>query len=510
MPMAEDRIGNYRVIRQLGEGGMGVVYEAVREDIGVRAAIKVLRLEFARHPEIAARFFQEARAANLIQHPGIVRIFDYGQLPSGSAYLAMEYLDGESLRARLLTEERLSEAVTLRIGRQIASALATAHASQVVHRDLKPENVMMVPDVEAPSGERAKIVDFGIAKLQSGAGMLQTRANMLMGTPVYMSPEQCRGARNIDEKVDVYALGVMLYEMLAGRPPFLANAPGEYIAMHMYQEPPSLRQVIPDVDRSLEQLIATMMSKEATARPSMLEAAQVLKDLGNLTSDVVSVRALQDGSTVASRISASLRPPVLPETLPLPSTALASPLVEVAGQAGYAMPASNRAQTSGAKVMSGPMPQVVSPPPAPNQDPTLKTGAEAQNDALKTVARSAEGLDPPTEVNSADSEATRLMTSDRPEWKALQGGKPTVLAVPQNTEALPLGPQDPTLQRKEQRASLSPVQQRIQQIKASRQLQLGIAIAGFVLLLILALVLRSCGGKPDGVGSADEAGTHAK
>ena len=135
MPMAEDRIGNYRVIRQLGEGGMGVVYEAVREDIGVRAAIKVLRLEFARHPEIAARFFQEARAANLIQHPGIVRIFDYGQLPSGSAYLAMEYLDGESLRARLLTEERLSEAVTLRIGRQIASALATAHASQVVHRD---------------------------------------------------------------------------------------------------------------------------------------------------------------------------------------------------------------------------------------------------------------------------------------------------------------------------------------------------------------------------------------
>jgi hypothetical protein len=242
----------------------------------------------------------------------------------------------------------------------------------------------------------------------------------------------------------------------------------------------------------------------------MSEAAQVLKDLGNLTSDVVSVRALQEGSSVASRISANLRPPVLPETLPLPSTALASPLVEVAAQAGYAMSANNRAQTSGAKVMSGPLPQVVSPPPAPNQDPTLKTGAEAQNNALKTVARAAEGLDPPTEVNSADSEATRLMTSDRPEWKALQGGKPTVLAVPQNTEALPLGPQDPTLQRKEQQASLSPVQQRIQQIKASRQLQLGIAIAGFVLLLILALVLRSCGGKPDGVSSADEAGTHAK
>jgi len=156
------------------------------------------------------------------------------------------------------------------------------------------------------------------------------------------------------------------------------------------------------------------------------------------------------------------------------------------------------------------LPQVVSPPPVPNQDPTLKTGAEAQNNALKTVARTAAGLDPPTEINSADSEATRLMTSDRPEWKALQGGKPTVLAVPQNTEALPLGPQDPTLQRKEQRASLSPVQQRIQQIKASRQLQLGIAIAGFVLLLMLALVLRSCGGKSDGVSSADEAGTHAK
>ena len=156
-------IGNYRVIRQLGVGGMGVVYEAMRDDIGVRAAIKLLRPEYAQNAEIAARFFNEARAANMIHHPGIVRVFDYGQIPSGAAYLAMEFLEGESLRQRLEREERLSEVDTMRLGRQVASALAAAHEKQIVHRDLKPENVMLVPDAETPGGERAKILDFGIA-----------------------------------------------------------------------------------------------------------------------------------------------------------------------------------------------------------------------------------------------------------------------------------------------------------------------------------------------------------
>lgn len=140
MPMANQLIGNYRVIRLLGEGGMGLVYEALRDDIGVRAAIKVLRPEYAHNAETAGRFINEARAVNMVQHPGVVRVFDYGQLPTGEAYLAMEFLEGESLRQRITRYLRISESDTIRLGRQIASAVAAAHAKQIVHRDLKPDN----------------------------------------------------------------------------------------------------------------------------------------------------------------------------------------------------------------------------------------------------------------------------------------------------------------------------------------------------------------------------------
>ena len=135
IPTTHHHIGHYRVLRQLGEGGMGVVYEAVRDDIGIRAAVKVLRPEFARNMEISTRFFNEARAANMIQHPGIVKVFDYGHLPTGEAYLAMELLEGESLRQRLEQRSRLNEADSMRIARQIAAALASAHAKNIVHRD---------------------------------------------------------------------------------------------------------------------------------------------------------------------------------------------------------------------------------------------------------------------------------------------------------------------------------------------------------------------------------------
>jgi serine/threonine-protein kinase len=198
------------------------VYDAVDRSLERRVAIKVLRAEFAMKTEIAARFFNEARAANLIEHPGIVKIFDYGQLPSGAAFLAMEYLAGESLHQRLTREKRLSETDTIRIGRQVAMALTAAHAKKVIHRDLKPENIILVPDIEAPSGERAKILDFGIAKLaREHSTAITTDTSVVMGTPVYMSPEQCKGGKSVGDRADVYALGVMLFEMLAGRTPFV-------------------------------------------------------------------------------------------------------------------------------------------------------------------------------------------------------------------------------------------------------------------------------------------------
>jgi serine/threonine protein kinase len=280
--MIGQRIGNYRVVRQLGEGGMGVVYDAVREVIGGRAAIKVLRPQYAMNPEIAARFFNEARAANLIEHPGIVKVFDFGRLPTGATFLAMEYLQGESLFQRLRKRARLPEVDVLRLGRQIAAALAAAHGKHVIHRDLKPENIFLVDDAEAPGGERAKVLDFGIAKLSHEKhGGVHTQANMLMGTPLYMSPEQCRGSKSVGDRADVYALGVMLYEMLAGRPPFQAEEPGVYIGLHMFEAPPPLSRFAPTVTPALLRLVDSMLLKDPTTRPTMSAVATTLKDLAN-------------------------------------------------------------------------------------------------------------------------------------------------------------------------------------------------------------------------------------
>ena len=278
--MVGSRIGKYRLIRQLGEGGMGVVYEAVREDIAARAAIKVLRPEYAANPELAGRFFNEARAANLIAHPGIVRVFDYGAEEGSIAYLAMEYLDGESLWKRIERHKRMALPEALRIGRQIASALAAAHEKQIVHRDLKPDNIFIVPDSEAPGGERIKLLDFGIAKMADEyRGAVRTQLNYIMGTPAYMSPEQCRGSKGIGAPVDVYSLGVILFEMLAGRAPFVAVEPGDYLAMHMLQPPPRLSDLVPNLPPPLIEMAWKMLAKEPSERPTMAQVTDLLRRL---------------------------------------------------------------------------------------------------------------------------------------------------------------------------------------------------------------------------------------
>ncbi|HND13315.1 MAG TPA: serine/threonine-protein kinase, partial [Pseudomonadota bacterium] len=204
-------VGNYRLVRLLGEGGMGMVFEAVHDGVGGKAAVKILRPEISMHANLATRFFNEARAANAIQHPSIVRVFDCGYTQSRAAYLTMEYLAGQSLRSRLDRAQKLSLSDTARVSRQVASALSASHRTGIVHRDMKPDNIMLVPDPELPGGERVKVLDFGIAKMSEhlGGKPNATDSNVVMGTPAYMAPEQCKGAKLVTDRADVYSLGIM-------------------------------------------------------------------------------------------------------------------------------------------------------------------------------------------------------------------------------------------------------------------------------------------------------------
>jgi tRNA A-37 threonylcarbamoyl transferase component Bud32 len=267
--MIGETFGNYRVKELIGEGGMGVVYLAEHPGIGRRAAVKVLRPGLTDNPEITKRFFNEARAANAVRHPGIVEVFDCGTLPSGTSYIVMELLEGENLAARLRQVGRMPIADARRIAGQTASALAAAHAAGIVHRDLKPDNLFLVPDDRDTSLERVKVLDFGIAKLgqqASNVSSVRTRTGSVMGTPAYMSPEQCRGTREIDHRTDIYALGVILYEMVCGRPPFVSEGFGEMVHLHISAPPPPPRTIDPTIPQDLERLILWCLEKEPADR----------------------------------------------------------------------------------------------------------------------------------------------------------------------------------------------------------------------------------------------------
>ncbi|HEV7556039.1 MAG TPA: serine/threonine-protein kinase, partial [Kofleriaceae bacterium] len=185
------KIGQYRILRELGAGGMGVVSLGEHTLLGRRAAIKTLLPKHSANHEVVERFFTEARATSAISDPGVIQIFDFGYHVDGTAYIVMELLEGESLATRIDRVGKLPLGEALRITRQGASALAAAHARDIVHRDLKPENIFLVKDPEAQDGERTKILDFGICKL---GGIEMTQAGTTVGTPAYMSPEQCQGA----------------------------------------------------------------------------------------------------------------------------------------------------------------------------------------------------------------------------------------------------------------------------------------------------------------------------
>ncbi|MGN6105309.1 MAG: serine/threonine-protein kinase [Kofleriaceae bacterium] len=280
MNLIGTRIGSYVVERELGSGGAGTVYACRHTMIDREVAVKVLHDEHVRDPDQVARFFQEAKAAADIGHPNIIVIIDYGTLEvSGSerTYVMMESLEGESLDKRL-RRGGLSGDDIIHIFSQIASALVACHGKGIIHRDLKPSNIFLCRRSFDPLF--VKVLDFGTAKLTAPApGMRRTQYGVVIGTPAYMSPEQCEGKGAIDHRTDIYSLGAMLYEMLTGSLPFEGSI-GEILMAHMTRTPAPPRQRNPAIPPEWEALCLRMMEKAREARfQSVTELARALEDL---------------------------------------------------------------------------------------------------------------------------------------------------------------------------------------------------------------------------------------
>ncbi|MCC6995122.1 MAG: serine/threonine protein kinase [Deltaproteobacteria bacterium] len=260
-PLLGETIGNFRITRLLGAGGMGRVYGALQPAIHARVAIKVLSLDTAQNRDLVDRFFAEARAVNLIRHESIVNVTDLSRLPDGRPYIVMEYLDGAPLSSLLRTRGALPLGTTVTLIGEVLDALAAAHAKGIVHRDLKPDNIFVTP------GGRAKVLDFGIAKLSPElSGMsAPTHANSILGTPPYMSPEQAAG-KPVDARSDLYSIGVILYEMVTGTRPFVSDALFDLLRMHIMEPPtpPSARR--PDLPPAFEAVILHALAKEPAQR----------------------------------------------------------------------------------------------------------------------------------------------------------------------------------------------------------------------------------------------------
>jgi serine/threonine-protein kinase len=333
--------GRYRVIKQLGEGGMGQVYLAEHVAIEKRVALKVLRAEYATKGEIVTRFQQEAISASRIKHPNVLDVFDFGQLDNGCFFLAMEFLEGNDLADEITRRHVLDAGTGIRVAMQICRALAAAHINGVVHRDMKPENVFL--QRTADGEEIVKIVDFGIAQLRSKDDAVVetkrrlTRTGMIFGTPEYMAPEQASG-KHADLRADIYAVGIIMYEMFTGAVPFTGETFLGVLTKHLNEAPPPMNVVYPELGISpdLQAVIMRALVKDPSVRyQSMLEFAQAISStadaaalgyrptLASAADHSLSYLPHAPGTPTHQQFAPSTPPPPPPQQSPTPDPARA-------------------------------------------------------------------------------------------------------------------------------------------------------------------------------------------
>jgi serine/threonine-protein kinase len=287
--------GRFTLAERLGDGASGTVYRAIQAPMNREVAVKLLRAERAVDADARARFLREAKTMSRLSSPHTVRVLDFGEAEQGELFIAMEWLQGESLSDRLRRKGRFDVDAAFDVIRQALRSLGEAHAKGVIHRDLKPDNLFFArAPSEDPGEELVKVLDFGVAKLlETGAGpptdLAQTLSGTVLGTPCYMSPEQALG-RPLDARSDFYSLGVIAYELLTGRPPFIDETNVLVMARHVRSAPPPFRSVAPDaeVGPAIEEALLRILSKDPEKRPASAAAMTTLLDQAQASPRVVS------------------------------------------------------------------------------------------------------------------------------------------------------------------------------------------------------------------------------
>ncbi|WP_437594198.1 serine/threonine protein kinase [Sorangium sp. So ce1000] len=312
--------GKYRIVRLLGQGGMGAVFEGENVRIRRRVAIKLLHANISSQAESVARFEREAQAAARIGSDHICEVLDLGVLPDGTRYMVMEYLEGETLGAKIERMGRLGPEITVPIMVQVLEALGAAHAAGIIHRDLKPDNIFVIPS-KAGLSNFVKVLDFGVSKFSQLAGseMSMTRTGAVVGTPYYMSPEQARGSSPVDQRTDIYAMGVLLFQATTGQVPFDAATFNELLFKIVLEPAPLPQQLVPDLDIEFSGIIQKAMAREPGSR--FQSCAEFKNTLLAWAAARPSLALLTTGRTTFPRLSL----PSQPETTTPPPTRLEPP-----------------------------------------------------------------------------------------------------------------------------------------------------------------------------------------